>query len=324
MVEQSGPVLCCGELLIDLIAADDSRSLEEVGLLEVQPGGAPANVAVALARLGTASSFCGVVGDDPFGCRLLATLAREGVASGSLRLAAGESTTIAFAWKDEAGDGHFQLLRLADRLLSTADVERAGTATATALVVGSVSLSAEPSRTAVMRAIELAVEAGVPVCFDVNARPTLWPDRARMVAACEPVIEQSRLLKLSVGDAQHLGYDPESPATIVESLLSRGIKSVVLTDGLRGVWAGELESGMPSIEHLPAYQVESVDPTGAGDAFTAALLSRLIASGWSPLTVVDLQFASAVGAMATTKRGAMEAFPTRAAVEEFLSSRDTG
>ncbi len=323
MVEQPGAVLCCGEALIDLIVSDDSRSLEEAGSLEVQPGGAPANVAVALARLGTASSFCGVVGDDPFGRRLHTTLTEAGVDASGLRLASGESTSVAFAWKDASGDGDFQLLRLADRLLSVEDAEQAGVEQATALVVGSVSLSAEPSRTAIMRAVELAADAGVPVCFDVNARPTLWPDRDSLMAACEPVIDRARLVKLSLGDSEVLGHNPELPRMIVESLLARGVKTVVLTDGARGVWAGELdETGPHLFEHLPSFQAQSVDPTGAGDAFTAALLSRLIATRWEPLTRLDLWFAAAAGALATTRRGAMASFPTRNEVEAFLSRQD--
>ena len=297
-------VLSLGETLIDLIVTDGAGRLEDAVSFVGRPGGAPANVTVALARLGVASAFGGVVGDDPFGRRLRATPEA--------------ATTLAFAWKDARGDGHFWLLRGADTLLSVADVEAAGIERLAALVVGSVALAGEPSRSAVGRAVELAAAAGVPVCFDVNLRPTLWPDLGVARDACAPIMARATLLKLSLDDARHLGVGDE-PVAVVERLRAdgAGTRLVVLTDGDRGAWYAATADA--PVRHVPAFAVAAVEPTGAGDAFTAGLLSRLLASGWAPPTDEDVRYAAAAGALATTRPGAMDGLPTVGELEAFLT-----
>ncbi|HEY7032876.1 MAG TPA: PfkB family carbohydrate kinase [Thermomicrobiales bacterium] len=317
------PVLCLGEVLIDLIAADGATRLEEVSAFAARPGGAPANAAVALARLGVASAFCGVVGGDPFGARLAATLSANGVDVSRLRTAREADTTIAFAWKDARGDGHFRLLRLADRLLSPDDVARAGIDRLAALVIGSVALAAEPSRSAVMRAVEIATASRVPVCFDVNLRPTLWSDLEAARAACEPLLSRSSLLKLSLDDAGSLFGTGDADAALVH-LERYGAPYVVVTDGARGAWfARRGEAAPPADRYVPAFAVDAVDPTGAGDAFTAAVVARLIQRQWARLDRADVVFAAAAGGLTTTRRGAIDALPTTAEIASFLTDRKT-
>jgi fructokinase len=310
------PVLCTGELLIDLIVSDGATQLQDAATFEARPGGAPANVAVALARLGVTSAFCGVIGVDPFGSKLRATLDANHVDTTRLRETFDADTTMAFVWKDLRGDGHFRLLRLADRLLSPGDIVAAGIDSVEALVVGSVALAAEPSSSAIMRAVEIAGAADVPICFDVNIRPTMWPDLAGARAACGPVLAHTTLLKLSLDDARFL-FGIDDAATAWERLLSLDIPFIVLTDGARGSWFA-VESARD--QFVPALAVNAIDPTGAGDAFTAAIISRLIAHNWQKLTADDLVFASGVGALTTTRRGAMEALPTISEVEAFIAN----
>src|SRR5215212_11295199 len=138
----AGQILAIGEILIDFIVADRATSLNTAETFVARSGGAPANACVSLARLGLASAFCGVVGDDQFGSRLLAELAAEGVDTSRLRQSGKAATTLAFAWKDPGGDGHFWLLRGADALLAETDVTSAGVTGLGVLVVGSVALSA--------------------------------------------------------------------------------------------------------------------------------------------------------------------------------------
>jgi fructokinase len=309
------PVLCAGEMLIDLIVSDSSTQLQDAEKFEARPGGAPANVAVALARLGVKSAFCGVVGFDPFGTKLRSTLDENRVDTSRLRETFDADTTIAFAWKDPRGDGQFRLLRLADRLLSPGDIVAAGIEEVEALVVGSVALAAEPSYSAIMRAVEIADTASVPICFDVNIRPTMWTDLAVARAACEPVLTRATLLKLSLDDACFL-FGIDSAGTAWERLHSLGIPFIVLTDGSRGSWFA-VKSDRD--QFVSAFTVDAIDPTGAGDAYTAAIISRLIARNWQTLTADDIVFASAVGALTTTRRGAMEALPTIAEVEAFIA-----
>lgn len=314
----SPQVICFGELLIDLIASDDSTRLEEVSAFVARAGGAPANAAVALARLSVPSAFCGVVGDDPFGARLRATLISNHVEVSRLRTTRDADTTIAFAWKDAGGDGRFRLLRLADRLLSTDDVEAAGVSNATAIVAGSVALAEEPARGAVVRAIELASEAGVPVCFDVNLRPTMWASLAEAREVCEPVLHQATVLKLSLDDARVL-FETDDVDSVQRRLSVYPARFLVLTDGARGAWFAvrRRDEGGP-FQAVPAFKVDAIEPTGAGDAFTAALISRLIDNDWETLKTSDVEFASAAGALTTTRRGAMEALPTKDEIQAFL------
>ncbi|MCC6704481.1 MAG: hypothetical protein IT334_06360 [Thermomicrobiales bacterium] len=312
----SRPVLAIGEILIDLIVSDDAPSLETANSFSARAGGAPANVAVAVARLGLPSAFCGVTGDDPFGRRLRDLLRLEGVAIDAMREASGFATTLAFAWKDRSGDGHFQLVRGADRLLNAGDIEHAAIAEAAAIVVGSVSLSDEPSRRAIELAVEKANAANVPVCLDLNVRPTLWPGSEALDDALAPLWRGVTLLKLSLDDARLL-YGPDQDAeTIFEWVGGYGIPHVVLTDGRRGCWYPGPDRA-PA--HLPAFHVQPVEPTGAGDAFTAAIVSRLIANDWEGIGREDALFAAAAGAITATREGAIDSLPTRAEIARFLA-----
>ena len=313
----TAPVICAGECLIDLIA-DLGADLSTADRFAIREGGAPFNLAVGLARLDVPAAFCGVAGDDPFGARLRSLLATEGVDATRLRLAGDADTSLALAWRDERGDGRFRLLRMADRLLGPGDVERAGIDGAAALVVGSVALAESPSREAINRAVSIASAAGVPVVFDVNVRPTLWPGRAALVDACEPILALATVVKLSLDDARELwGCDTATDA--IEEMRWHEPWLTVITDGDRGVHLHDRDRN--ELRAYAVFPVDAVDPTGAGDAFTAALLSRLVDGGWSPPDDPDVAFAMAAGALATTRQGAIPALPDRAAIQAFLAGR---
>lgn len=193
------PVVAIGECLIDLIAPKGS-DLVTGSTLAIREGGAPANVAVGLARLGVPVQMRTVLGDDPFGLRLHARLTAEGIDVSRARIATETPTTIALAWADASGDGHFRLHRHADRLLSPEEMDLHDVE---AIVVGSVSLCAQPSADAVLTAVKTASETDVPVVFDVNVRPGLLPmDDLRMLVIA--VLTASTVVKMSVDDARHL------------------------------------------------------------------------------------------------------------------------
>jgi fructokinase len=311
------PVLSMGEILIDFIVADGATSLETAETFVARAGGAPCNAVVALARLGVPSAFCGVAGGDPFGKRLRTELAGEGVDTSRLRLTDAKGTTFAYAWKDARGDGHFWLLRGADTALDRADVDAAGIGDVSALIVGSVALAAQPSRSAIEYAVDVARSGGVPIVFDVNLRPSLWPDLDDARAAAEGIATSSTVVKLSLDDAMGL-YGAIDPATALERVLDLGPRAVVLTDGDRGSWFASAGERRPT--RVPAFAVDAIEPTGAGDAFTAALISCLLASDWEPPTESDVRYASAAGALATTRRGAWEGLPSRQQLASFLAA----
>lgn len=318
-MQSRGHVLAFGEFLIDLIASGNATSLLDVETMVVRPGGAPANVAAALARQGIDAGLCAVVGDDPFGDRLLAVLDANNVDRSRVRQDPAWDTTLALAWKDARGDGHFRLLRQADVQLDIDDVEAAGIGDLEAIVVGSVSLSRQPARGAIDRAVELALVSNVPVCFDVNMRPTIWPDSIVARSACEPVLAAATLLKLSLDDARFV-LDLGTDATAEDALAAisaYGNRFVVLTDGARGAW---FTTSPDERIHVPAFAIAAKEPTGAGDAFMAATIARLIGNGWATLTADDVRYASAAGALTTTREGAIDSLPTGAEIQEFLDA----
>lgn len=310
-----GPVLCIGECLIDLIV-EGKGDLLTADRFAIREGGAPMNVAVALARLGVRSSFCGVVGADPFGERIRRLLVDEGVDTRLLRATSGAETSLALAWRDTRGDGAFRILRMADRLLEPADVDGADIPGCAAIVAGSVALAASPSCQAVERALAIAVEHQVPVVIDVNVRPSSWPDRSALKAACEALLAAAAVVKMSLDDARELWGSTTHEDAIAE-LRNRPSRLNVITDGERGVVIHDSRTG--TVRRVPVFPVQAVDPTGAGDAFTAALISRLIAKDWETPDQDDVAFAMAAGALATTRPGALSALPAVEAIEAFLN-----
>ena len=311
----SRPVLAIGECLIDLIAPK-GRDLTVAETLQIREGGAPANVAVGLARLGVPAALRAVVGDDPFGERLRSRLTCEGVDISGVRVAAGAPTTIALAWSDAAGDGHFRIHRQADALLSPHDVAPGTIGATEAIVIGSVAMSAEPSRSAILAAIRHATEAGVPIVADLNIRPALVPSQDELRFCATAMLSAATLIKLSLDDA-HALWGATSFDEAARELARYGAVTTVITDGGRG--AALLVDG--ELTRVSAYPVEAVEPTGAGDAFTAAMIARMIGREWSPADEADLRFAMAAGALATTRPGAMDGLPTRAQVDAFLAQQ---
>jgi sugar/nucleoside kinase (ribokinase family) len=133
------------------------------------------------------------------------------------------------------------------------------------------------------------------------------------------VLQAVTVLKLSLDDAIHL-WGAKEPVEVLDHVRRYSPQVVVVTDGSRGVFRLDPASG--AIDHFPVYPVEAVDPTGAGDAFTAALVSRLSEHGWNLPSDDDIRFAMAAGALATTRQGAMAALPTRDELLTFLNAQD--
>jgi len=316
MVDPNRSVVCIGECLVDLIA-EDRKDLMRADRFMIREGGAPANVSVALARLGVPVKLCAVVGRDPFGYRLRDLLDREGVDTRALRMTSEAATSLALAWTNDRGDGEFQLLRMADRLLSDTDADNARPTEAAALVAGSVVLSDRESRRGAVAALDLATSNGVPVVFDLNLRPTLWRSMDQARIAIEQFLYSARLIKVSMDDARGV-WGAETPEAVFGRLEQYPARTIVITDGGRGVW---YRNERQEPHYLPVYPVKVVEPTGAGDAFTAAITARMLERGWMPAEDDDIRFAMAAGALATTKAGAWPGLPTRRAIESFLRER---
>ena len=211
-------VICLGELLIDFVPTVTPTSLVDAPAFKKAPGGAPANVAVGLARLGTTSAFMGKVGDDPFGHFLADTLAAAGVDVSTLCFTAQARTALAFVSLRADGDREFMFYRhpSADMLFTPEEVDAAALGTARALHYGSISMISEPSRSATLHAIEVAKQSGCLISCDPNLRLPLWPDAASARDGMLQALAKAQVVKISDSELKFLtGSDDPSAARAV-------------------------------------------------------------------------------------------------------------
>ncbi len=314
--------VCLGELLIDFVPTVSGTSLIDAPAFQKAPGGAPANVAVGLARRGTPSAFMGKVGDDPFGHFLAQTLAAAGVEVGPLRFATEARTALAFVSLTAEGEREFMFYRhpSADMLWTPAEVDEAAIRRARLLHYGSISLIVEPARSATLHAIEVARAAGLLISADPNLRLALWPDAEAARAGLRLAIEHAQIVKLSDDELDFL-TGTDDPAAARAELWHDRLELMVITRGTGGcVYLTRALAGA-----VPGFKVDAIDATGAGDGFTAGILHGLLAD---PGTLGDparlgalCRFANAVGALTTTARGAIPALPTRERVQAFLDGQ---
>lgn len=314
--------ICLGELLIDFVPTVTPTSLIDAPAFTKAPGGAPANVAVGLARLGVSAGFMGKVGDDPFGHFLAQTLRAAGVDTQALRHTALARTALAFVSLRADGDREFLFYRhpSADMLFAADEIDATYVQRASLLHFGSISLITEPSRSATLRAIEVARDAGLRISYDPNLRLALWPSADAARAGIQHGWPQADVIKASEDELAFLTGTDDAVAA-ARSLWHDRLRLVLITRGPAGS-----TFVTPSFEgDVPGFAVTPVDATGAGDGFTAGLLAGLLADPGAEHDEVKLRaicrFANAVGAMTATKRGAIPALPERTAVEAFLAEQ---
>lgn len=313
-------VVCLGEALIDFVADTSGVTLAECPGFRKAAGGAPANVAAGLGRLGAAARFVGKVGDDPFGYFLRDTLAAEGVDTGPMRFEAAARTGLAFVSLTAAGERDFMFYRnpSADMLLRPDEITPEIFADARVFQFGSITLIAEPSRSATLHALELARAAGCILSFDPNLRPPLWDtlDHARAeILTTIPLVD---VVKVNEEELEFL-FPGADPAQGGDALRTLGPTLALITLGAAGCHYRTATAA----ETVFGFTVPVVDTTGAGDGFVAGFLAEL-PSDTPPGQLAPaelrriLRFANAAGALTCTRRGAIPALPTRAEVEALL------
>ena len=295
-------LVCLGELLIDFTPAGTSAG--GMALYERNPGGAPANAAVAAARLGLSTAFIGKVGADLHGRFLRAVLEREGVDCRGLLLDPSSPTTLAFVELLPGGERDFAFHRkgCGDTRLRPEELPEDLIREARVLHLGTLSLTDEPACSATLRAVELAREAGVTVSCDVNYRAPLWEAEGEFRAACAELLPRVDWLKVSEEEAALLTGEPD-PVRAGETLLrTYPLAHLAVTLGEKGA----LVDGI----FFPAFSAKAVDATGAGDSFWGAYLYALLRGLPEPGP-----FACAASSCCVEKRGAIPAMPDLAAVE---------
>jgi len=328
-------VLVAGECLVDFLP-DAPGPLADVESFTRRAGGAPANVAVGVARLGEPPWFWTRLGTDSFGDHLAETLAEAGVCQRFVERDADAKTALAFVSR-EAGDAdrdganasadrEFTFYRdgTADTRLEPGGVPDAALDSASWVALGGVMLAAEPGRTATLDLAERAAARDCTVVFDPNARPELWPTDAEFAALVVRMLDRADVVKATPSDLSAAGVEADDPESLAEAVTHFGPHTVLLTLGESGsvAYATDDAPWGPATATHEGYDVDAVDATGAGDAFTAGALAAF-ADGESRLSAV-LSFANAVAATATTGKGAMAALPTREEVAAFRerSERD--
>lgn len=313
-------VICLGEMLIDFVATVSGTTLEDAPAFQKAPGGAPANVAVGLSRLGLKAAFMGKVGDDPFGHFLADTLAAARVDVGSVRFSKKARTALAFVSLGADGEREFTFYRhpSADMLWTPDEVDADLIRGAKLVHFGSISLIGEPSRSATLRAVELAEEAGILVSYDPNLREALWSSAAEAKAGMRLGWPHANIVKISEEEARYLTGESDL-VRAGRSLWHERLRLMAITLGCNGC----LYLTPRFHERVKGLAVDPVDTTGAGDGFLAGLLRGVL---MDPGALDDetrlrgiVRFANVVGALATTARGAMTALPDLARVERFLA-----
>lgn len=331
-------IVCLGEALIDFVAAESGVGVGEASSFLRAPGGAPANVAVGVARLGRSSAFLGKVGDDPFGRFLEQTFAAAGVDTGGMIFDPDHRTGLAFVSLEANGERDFCFFRnpSADMTYAPAELDRARIQAGRIFHYGSITLIDQPARNTTLAAVETARAAGLLLSYDPNLRPPLWPSLAEARIVILDTIPYADVVKVNAEELVFL-MTPDStfPAENVSAeecrrlarnfrLLYPHVRLLAVTRGAKGshvCWGDDKSLDTPGLS------VKAADTTGAGDGFTAALLCGLLEAGLadtealiSPPPALLAQIvmrANAVGALTTTRKGAIPALPTREEIDAF-------
>ena len=313
--------LCIGELLIDFVSTTPDVTLAAAPGFVKAPGGAPANVAVGIAKLGIDAGFIGKVGADAFGDFLRETLAQNRVNTDSLIADATARTTLAFVATRSDGMKDITFYRHpgADIRLSPDELDTDAIQSAALFHYGSVSLSHSPSREATLEAIKAAKTGGALLSYDANLRLMLWDDADDAKRWIWEVMPYADVVKISEEEWEFIMGDVSFATGAKRILEQQGASLVVVTLGEKGCYYtnGSAEGA------VDGFAAKVVDTLGAGDAFVAAMLSQLLqhenlhSLDTSQLNAI-MRYANASGALATQKVGVIPALPTAAEIEAFL------
>jgi len=316
-------VCCFGEALIDFHGTPTGTA----PVFTAHAGGAPANVSVAIARLGGRAAFVGMFGRDMFGDLLLRELAAAGVDIARARRTDAANTALAFVSHAANGERDFSFYRppSADLLFRDADFDTSLFATDTIFHAGSCSMTEPASAATTLQGMTHARDASALVSFDMNLRPALWPRGENPAPIIWQALALADFVKLSAEELAFLATSGGGEDAAFARLWNGHPKLVIITDGGRAVrWFTRNARG-----ERDTFPVRAVDTTGAGDAFVGGCLYQFAKAGLDPAGLAmladdsgqlesTLRFASACGALAVTRAGSFAAMPPVADVESFL------
>lgn len=310
-----------GEILIDFTW--QGMNAEGQTLFAQNPGGAPANVAVAAAKLGSHTAFIGKAGNDMHGNFLKSVLEKEKVETKGMLLDDEYFTTLAFVNVGEDGERSFSFARKpgADTRIEKEEIDIEILDRTQIFHVGSLSLTEQPARDTTLYAIRRAKEKGSIISYDPNYRASLWKDEETAKTQMRSLIPYADIMKISDEETEML-TGKVSPEEAAEVLFQKGIKIAVVTLGSKGAYLYCNEGGA----HIPGFVSNAVDTNGAGDSFWGGFLYCISRSGKSPeqFAMEELKdyvrFGNAVASLCVEKKGAIPAMPELEKVKERMES----
>lgn len=311
-------IMTIGELLVDLT----QTSINENGIPQysANPGGAPANVAVAASLMGADTAFVGRVGDDAFGKMLAETLLSKNIDISHLHFDKQHPTTLAIVSLDNSGERSFSFYRKdsADTKLTKNDADATFIEKFDIIHFGSVSLTDEPSASAIKHTVETAKAMGKIVSYDPNYRPLLWSDEVLAVAKMRALLKNIDIIKVSDEEALMLTGE-DNIESAAKSLLNEGIGIVLVTLGEKGAYyLTEYAHGS-----CPAFTGNVADTNGAGDTFLGTFLTCVedfdaLKKNENGSLQKAVNFACAAAGLSTRKSGAIPSMPAKSEVEDFI------
>ncbi|MCG6199704.1 aminoimidazole riboside kinase [Psychromonas antarctica] len=300
-----------GDAVVDLIPEGATTYLK-------CPGGAPANVAVAVSRLGGDSAFFGRVGEDPLGRFMKQTLSSEGVNTEFMVLAQAQRTSTVVVDLDESGERSFTFMvkPSADQFMQPSDIPVFSENQW--LHICSIALANEPSRSSTFLAMRQIKDAGGFVSFDPNLRDDVWTDQSEIRSVVLDAVAMADVVKFSDDELLFLTKTDtlEAGLAVIKKYHN---KLVLITQGAKGA----LLITENHQQLIAGKAVKPVDTTGAGDAFVGGLITYLAQSDcWSDIEQIRqaVKWANGCGALATTQKGAMTALPLRGELNQYLLS----
>jgi fructokinase len=321
-------VFCIGETLIDFIPGQKDKSLKEVTSFERVAGGAPMNVAIAVAKYGGNAVMLTKIANDHFGEHIMDVLKDSGVdTSYCLRSNVGE-TGLAFVSVDQKGERSFNFYRknAADLLLSPEEIKSEGFQKGDLLHFCSVDLIESPMKQTHKKVIQDVRRVGGMVSFDPNVRLPLWSDPESCRQTIKEFLPMVDIVKVSDDELTFI-TEMETENEAIESLFVGNVKVVVYTKGSKGA-AIFLKNGKYYEDR--GFKVTVADTTGAGDAFIGGFLSEILSLDISINNLCEkisenhqriLAFANASGALTASVKGAIHAAPAKHHVLDFISTQ---
>lgn len=324
-------VLCMGEALIDMLSTKELDATGATESFKKFAGGAPANVAVAVAKLGGNSGLFGKLGKDQFGEYLYRTLAELGVSTRFTGFSEQGKTALAFVGLDDSGERSFDFYidNAAHTDLSEADLEPSLFAEPRIISFCSGSISTPGLRKVTENALSQFRDAGSILCLDINLRPAFWDDAALAPALISETAAKVDMIKASHEELVEL-YGEANVEASIQSWLDNGVSLILVTDGANPVafYTRDTDGTYPTPKTLV------VDTTAAGDAFVGGFLFTLAGEVQDKASfthwvanfeniLASLRFATQCGAIAVSRYGAFDALADKQQIEA-LSNKKAG